>query len=156
MFSHHDFRGSNIMVTEPDDEILFCDLEYSAYGWRGFDFGTILVEWGRTFSEFGKSEKDIQKYPNDETIKGLLKIYVEESIRLLGPKFANNPVNSIDHILREAKLFSLAAIMFLVVFSIKNDVSDGISLPIDKKLFMQWGENAYEGYFYMKEMFGFQ
>ncbi|CAG2181819.1 unnamed protein product, partial [Oppiella nova] len=69
VFSHHDFRGSNIMITEPNDEIILCDFESSSYGYRGSDFGSIALEWGRDSSEFGKPYR---KYPNDETLKALI------------------------------------------------------------------------------------
>jgi choline/ethanolamine kinase len=52
VFCHNDFRGSNIMVTDPNnnnigdkkDRITLCDFEYSSYGYRGYDFGCIFSE----------------------------------------------------------------------------------------------------------------
>ena len=35
VFTHIDFRGTNVMVTELNDQIILCDFEYSSYGYRG-------------------------------------------------------------------------------------------------------------------------
>jgi len=51
VFCHNDFRGSNILIKESqsnNDKVLFCDFEYSSYGFRGFDFGSLFSDWGRT------------------------------------------------------------------------------------------------------------
>ena len=63
-FTHNDFRGSNIMVTEPNDKIILIDFEYSSYGYRGFDFGTLIIEWNLQTSELFRSDMEIlKKYP---------------------------------------------------------------------------------------------
>ncbi|CAG2102429.1 unnamed protein product [Medioppia subpectinata] len=131
VFSHIDFRGSNIMVTEPNDEIILCDLEYSGYGFRGFDFGTILVEWGRGFGDYNT----LTTFPDNTVTEPLIKAYIEESVQIFGEEFGKNEINSYDHILKEAKVFSLAAFMWLILFCLKNDENGG-GLPLNKQVMM--------------------
>ena len=117
-FTHVDFRGSNIMVTEPDDRILLCDFEYSGYGYRGSDFGTIFAEWnGRVWADF----TTLHDFPEDNQIIPFLESYVEESSRLLGESFAKDKRNSFDHLLKEVKLFSLVSNMFFVLLTLKTN-----------------------------------
>ena len=47
VFSHNDFRSSNIMITEPNDEVVICDFEYSTYTYRALDLVQMMSEWGR-------------------------------------------------------------------------------------------------------------
>lgn len=135
VFTHIDFRGSNIMVTEPDDQIVLCDFEYSSYGYRGYDFGTIIGEWGRSMEDMMKSERECQSFPSDATIKELLKPYISESEKIFGKKWSNDSVNSVNHLVSEVKLFTLAAYMFIIVFCLASDEQDN-EIPIDKKIMM--------------------
>jgi thiamine kinase-like enzyme len=136
VFSHIDFRGDNIMATEPHDQIILCDFEYSSYGYRGFDFGSIAVEWNRHIDELFKAENILDKYPNDSQIKAILKPYVEESERIFGKKWSEDTINSMDQLVKEVKLFSMAANMFVVLFAIKNDEKDEKAFPMEKKVMM--------------------
>jgi thiamine kinase-like enzyme len=50
VFCHNHFRGSNILIKQSEsnnERILFCDFEYSSYGFRGIDFGSLFANWGR-------------------------------------------------------------------------------------------------------------
>lgn len=134
VFTHIDFRGSNIMVIEPDDRIVLCDFEYSSYGFRGFDFGTILCEWGRDLHEMTKSEKEVKKFPNDSELKQILQSYVNESEAIHGKGWSQDTKNSMQHLIKEAKIFTLASMMFIMLFCLGSDEDNGI--PLDRKLWM--------------------
>lgn len=128
-FTHVDFRGSNIMITEPDDRIVLCDLEYSCYGFRGVDLGFLFYEWNREIADWVK----YVEYPDDDTVTPFVKAYIEESIRLLGQTFADDPRNSVQHILREAKVFALVSVMFFITMTLKaKDLIIDIGKPFDK------------------------
>ena len=118
IFTHLDFRGSNIMITESDG-IVLCDFEYSCYGYRGFDFGTFFTElgYGRLVDGrvWGQSTQP-HEYPSDETIKQFIGPYIEESIKLKGKQFSEDNRNSIENILKEVKLFSLVGFMWTIMF----------------------------------------
>ncbi|CAG2100036.1 unnamed protein product [Medioppia subpectinata] len=139
VFCHNDFRSSNIMVLEDNDcnaiidkNILFCDYEYSSYGYRGHDFGTLVNEWGRSMEDFKKP----RIYPDNSTLLPLIEMYVKESQRVLGNKFSDNKLNSVEHILKEMKIFALVISMFGVLFCLKQDSRDRDALDMDKKLAM--------------------
>ena len=42
VFTHNDFRSSNLMITEPNDELVVCDFESAGYGYRGNDFNDLM------------------------------------------------------------------------------------------------------------------
>ncbi|CAG2179711.1 unnamed protein product, partial [Oppiella nova] len=84
VFTHNDFRSSNIMVLEDnnnnnndlsDGQVVLCDFEYSSYGFRGHDMGIILSEWGRSISDFAKP----YTFPDDSVLLSLIDIYIKES-----------------------------------------------------------------------------
>ena len=127
-FTHVDFRGSNIMLTETDGMVL-CDFEYSCNDFRGVDFGTLFTEWGREIGTY----LDPWKFTDDHTIKPFIDSYIDESTKLFGEEFASDPRNSFEHILRETKVFSLVGIMFFVLFSLKIKDSVIEDFPFDKK-----------------------
>ena len=135
MFTHLDFRGTNCMVTDPNDEIILCDFEYSCYGYRGFDFGSTMVEWNRKVDELFKSENQLDKYPDDEQIKSLLKPYINESVKILGKRYLEDKINSMEQLVKEAKVFSLVADMFMILFCLKCD-NDEDGVPMEKRLVM--------------------
>ncbi|CAG2180244.1 unnamed protein product [Oppiella nova] len=134
VFCHNDFRGSNIMVTKnnnnSNDEIVLCDFEYSCYGYRGFDLGTILVEWGRSMNDMTK----LHDFLEDSAIESLLQHYIDESVRIFGQKYLENKNNSMDQLLREVKLFVLIGNIFFILFGIQND--DNNEQIMDKKVMM--------------------
>ena len=127
LFSHVDFRSSNVMITESDGMIL-CDFEYSCYGYRGFDFGSMFYEWGQVWGKWSAS----QDFATDDTIKPFIDSYIEESVKLKGKQFSENRSNSFENILKEVKLFSLAACMWTVVFHLPMNESIITEIPFNK------------------------
>jgi thiamine kinase-like enzyme len=123
VFSHNDFGGSNILVIEDkshknfDDSniIKLCDFEYSCYSYRGFDFGTLFENWGRidyqTFSPI----------PSDQFIEEFMKGYLDECCKIYGNNYRNNKLNSMQQLLKETKVFTLAQHMLSVMFSLRID-----------------------------------
>ncbi|CAG2117193.1 unnamed protein product [Medioppia subpectinata] len=86
VFSHNDFRGPNIMVREIDQNndqsiaIAFCDFEYSCYAYRGFDFGAIFEDWGRTDAQ------EVCGRVSDFEIEQFMIGYLDENIKIHGLK----------------------------------------------------------------------
>ena len=130
-FTHVDFRGSNIMVTETDG-IVLCDFEYSCYGFRGFDFGSILLDWNRERVDWDKP----LEIPEDDVISHMIEIYIEKSVRLKGKVFGEDPRNSLEHMLREVKVFALMGMMFFLLFKYKMDCAIVPTIPFDKTRLM--------------------
>ena len=128
MFTHSDFRSSNIMVTESDG-IVICDYEYSCYSYRGCDFGTIFADWGQSWEEV----KTVQEFASDHTLKPFIDAYINELIKLNGEKFREDQRNSVQHILKEGKVFALVSYMFFILLTLKANESVFANIPFDKK-----------------------
>ena len=127
VFSHNDFRGCNVMITETDG-ILLCDFEVSCYGFRGFDFGAFFIEWDRSWGDWDMTVE----FPSDETLKPFINAYIEESVKLKGKAFIEDERNSLQHILKEVKVLSLAELMFLIVLFLQLQDSFINGIPLDK------------------------
>ncbi|CAG2174543.1 unnamed protein product [Oppiella nova] len=101
VFTHNDFRSSNILIVEDRDEseaqVVFCDFDGSGYGYRGQDFGSIMFEWGRTWD----SMQDLHTFPDDTTIILIIECYNRESERIYGTEYSANPRNSVKQMLIE-------------------------------------------------------
>jgi thiamine kinase-like enzyme len=140
VFCHNDFRGSNIMATESNnyndsenDKIILCDFEYSSYGFRGLDFGTIFAEWGKSWSDFLKPHD----FPDDSLIKPFILTYIEESVKIHDKEYSENKLNSVEQILKEVKVFTLVSNLFDVTIILKFDESLD-DIPLNKKRSMVW------------------
>ena len=133
-FSHNDFLSNNIMIVDNDDKrdsnIVLCDFEYSSYGYRGQDFGSIISEWGRSWNQF---DYDLYKFPEDSTIKELIGFYVKESDKILGKSYSENEINSLEQILKEVKLFALIQTLFIVLLCLKDNDDIKETFPVDPK-----------------------
>jgi ethanolamine kinase len=132
LFCHNDFHGANILVTQPsnnsDEKIVLCDFEYSGYSYRGLDFGTLFIEWGRDANEFMK----IGDFPNECVTKVFFDEYIAESVKIVGNKYSAKESNSIEHLTREAKIFSLVQNLIFVVYLLKTDET-ALGEEFDKK-----------------------
>lgn len=110
VFSHNDFRGSNILVTQPGKQVYVCDIEYSRYGPRAMDMATILVEWGRELFDF-----EVRQLPSDSVIEHFIEAYRREMERLQ-PGYLKSPKNSVEVIKKEVKIFFMLHRIFLLTF----------------------------------------
>ena len=117
-FIHGDVRGANIMITESDG-IVFCDFELASYGYRGFDFGTLFCEWGRSWGQW----EDPHQFPSDDIFKIFINTYIKESVKLKGKQFNEDNRNSFEHILKELKIFTLVGYMWIVMFLLAKNES---------------------------------
>ena len=132
VFTHNDFRSSNLMITEPNDEQIVCDFEIAGYGYRGHDFVALMREWDRNPFDFISIDG---LPPEDSVFKPIIEMYIEESVKIFGESYSQNGINSLESLLKEIKTFLLNSILFGVIFMIKNDENDG-ELPFNRKLCM--------------------
>ena len=128
VFCHHDFRGGNILVTEPDHKVKIIDLEYCGYGQRGYDMGTFFTEWG-TAELF---EEMPTLLPPQEAVEQFCRYYLEAFDRLV-PGYSSKPENSLDRVVKEAKLFYAVQNMFFMTSMIRKEDSIIPSIPFDPK-----------------------
>ena len=137
VFTHNDYRSSNLLITEPNNELVVCDFEYGGYGHRGHDFLNIMREWGRNPFDF----KDMANLPPEDSLfRPFIEIYVEECIRISGKSYSENEINSVDHILKEAKIYLLNGTLFFTIFLLKNDENND-ELPTNRRVSMVCSEN---------------
>ena len=118
VFTHNDYRSLNLMITEPNDELIVCDFDISCYGYRGNDFVYLIRDW-RPRDE---SYKVMEGIPcEDSVLSPLLHIYLKEMQRIVGKDYFENEINSVEHLIREVKVFSLFQILVTCVYTLKME-----------------------------------
>ena len=169
VFVHNDYRSSNLLITEPNDELIVCDYDFSGYCYRGLDFVPLMREWGRYQFE----TKQIEGLPvEDSDFIPMIEIYVKQMERIKGKSYSQNKINSVDHILKEMKIFHLFRKVFGTVWCLKIDEKEDnyhlskkvcmVNIKAIKNLFilkyfgLPWQETAeriFEDYFKLKKLF---
>ncbi|XP_054157361.1 choline/ethanolamine kinase-like, partial [Oppia nitens] len=148
-FTHNDFKSDNIMVigNECDvnsnlisNRLLFCDFEYSGYGLRGYDFGTLFAEWNRCLPN---DYKNLQKFPDDNQLKPFVDEYYRESVRLAGSGFATDSRNSYQNIVNEIKVFTLVSNIFMTIATLAFDVHNCPEMPFLTKSVLMISANQH-------------
>lgn len=127
VFSHNDFLGTNMLITEPDGKLLLIDLEYSTYGCRGFDIGVFMYQFGLEPNEYFKFDM-----PSDEVIKQFIQFYINECEKVF-VGYSKKSTNSLDAILHETKLCMLTYFMFWTSFFMFQQENVIKAIPVDIK-----------------------
>ena len=117
VFTHSDFRSSNILVSKSGD-IKLVDLEYCYYGYRSTDMCTLLMEWDK---ENGLDFTDV-KLPKDEAIETFVRYYLEECDRIQSG-YSAKPENSVSRMVQEIKFYFLMHLMMIICFFLKQKES---------------------------------
>ena len=105
VFSHNDFRFGNTMITE-DDGIIIGDYDVTAYFNRGFDFATY-------FTDFFKLDGKELGFKDVSIVRSFVGKYMIERA-LINLRFFENDINSMEHILKEIKVFALVYSVFII------------------------------------------
>ncbi|CAG2162907.1 unnamed protein product [Oppiella nova] len=127
VFSHNDFRGGNVLVTEGSGLVL-TDFDHSSYGWRGFDFGEF-------FASFITETDDLSKgFPMESTIRSFVEYYKTECQQWFGSDYGLKVYNSTEYMVNEIKFFVLFNYLFVISCFVLNDMRDG--LPMDERAIM--------------------
>ncbi|CAG2177472.1 unnamed protein product, partial [Oppiella nova] len=142
VFSHNDLYSPNVLVldnkTASGDQLVICDFEYSSYGFRGTDLGTVINEWGRLWND----SLSVHTFADDSAIKQLLQYYVSENEIIFGKSWSQNQMNSTEQLLKEVKLFALVWKMHIILLCLKTDEAND-DFPMDKKLLVHLAEKEY-------------
>ncbi|XP_054157317.1 choline kinase A2-like [Oppia nitens] len=150
VFNHCDYRSSNLLVTESADKtdgpIVVCDFEYGSYGFRGFDFKSLIQEWGRKPFDYSVDGLPLE----DSVLRPLVEIYVNECEKIFGKQFTANEINSVDHIINEINLLHLFSLLFLTIFFIKMDLEDKSDIKTNPFLF---AETFLKNYLVLKQRY---
>ena len=120
VFCHNDIRNSNTLVCEEDcdedEKLLFCDFEWSGYGWRGFDLAHLFAEWQRNEFNIG-----IPLMPSDSEIEWFLKNYIEQFSKTNGDQIYQDHRNHINFLIKETKTFMLVIYIYFILISMYID-----------------------------------
>ena len=117
VFCHNDYRSSNLLFTEPNNQLVVCDFDLSGYDYRGIEFSMMMREWKN--KHFFLNMKNIEGLPLGSQIKPFIEIYVDECERIHGKSFRENANNSVEHILKEAKIFLMLTYLFFSIMQMK-------------------------------------
>ena len=85
--------------------LLWLTMSFLRYGFRGMDMVNIVKEWGNDNAFFDR--QNLYYPPEDSVLKHLLLYYYDESVRIYGQEFSDNPLNSVEHLIKELKVFWL-------------------------------------------------
>ncbi|CAG2164693.1 unnamed protein product [Oppiella nova] len=125
VYSHNDIFTGNILVNNKIDDksannVILIDFEYSGHFYRGSDLGFFVNEFGRSSNWLDRQDVPLA---HDIWIQMFLTHYLNESIEIHGKEFADRVENSMQYLLRETKLFSLIAEMFIIFFMLYTNES---------------------------------
>ena len=127
VFNHNDFRGNNIMVLKDSEEILFCDFEYSSYGFRGYDLASFLMEWDRNFLNFEDTS-----LPSDDVVEKFIQFYIE-GWEQIDPGYSTREENSCQKIMNETKIGYLFVLIHIMGVTLHQKEEIIASLQFDPK-----------------------
>src|SRR5699024_8669503 len=85
-------------------ELFLVDFDYATYNYRGYDLGRYFSNYRHEEDMFGN-----EGFPADEEMNLFLDAYREECGRLQGDHYLQAEINSIEQLIKEAKVFALKA-----------------------------------------------
>lgn len=152
VFSHSDFNRGNRLVKEVKDdsgvtikkEIYLVDFDYSTYNYRGYDLGRYFSNYRHTDDMFGN-----EGFPTDEQMGLFLNEYRLECAKVQGDHYLKLEINSLEQLIKEAKVFLLNALTIdyffcLMMYSL-NPTGE------KKEYFLKSAKNRYAAFKEIKE-----
>ncbi|XP_015787750.1 choline/ethanolamine kinase [Tetranychus urticae] len=119
--------GSKNQLTKSllEPNLIFIDFEYCAYNYRGHDIANHFNEWTMDYSapEFPHFYYNPQDYPSETQRR----FFVKEYIKAIDKSNLNPEIDTEDHILREAEIFTLASHFLWILWSIDHGYSSKIA-----------------------------
>lgn len=129
LFCHNDLQEGNILFMDgpgsKEENMVFIDYEYCAYNYRGFDIANHFCEWMYDYSY--PEHPYFKALPDDYPSVAHQRLFIE---RYLATYHACRPasqepeppesLSTVDHVLHEARVFTLASHLFWTLWSIFN------------------------------------
>ncbi|KAL3178051.1 hypothetical protein MRX96_038589 [Rhipicephalus microplus] len=129
VFCHNDLQEGNILFMDgpgpKEENMVFIDYEYCAYNYRGFDIANHFCEWMYDYSypEHPYFKALPGDYPSVEHQRLFIARYLTTYTKCLAltnePKQPPN-MCTVDYVLHEARVFTLASHLFWTLWSIFN------------------------------------
>ncbi|XP_040360619.1 choline/ethanolamine kinase isoform X2 [Ixodes scapularis] len=155
VFCHNDLQEGNILFMEgpgpKEDNMVFIDYEYCAYNYRGFDIGNHFCEWMYDYSypEHPYFKVLPHDYPRLEHQREFVSHYLRsyKMCQTLKPE-DNTPgaINTVEHVLKEAHMFTLASHLMWTLWSIFNAHTSKIKFG-----YWEYGQARLESYLKLKQ-----
>jgi len=146
VLSHCDFNRGNILIQENGDklDLFFIDFDFTSHNFRGMDFGRYFSSWRHKDPHFG-----CEPFPTDQQMIPFIDAYIKESNRLTGNAFSKSEFNTREHLIKEAKLFTLVGLILDVTFCLWKISMD--NTIVDE--FLEKAERRFTFYLSLKERF---
>ena len=120
-----------VIDDQPNHEsLLVCDFEEASYGPRGLDMGYFFGDWGKDGFEI-----DDWRMPTDHEIAKFVRFYLEQFDQLR-PGFSNQPKNSVERLVCEAKVGLLVFTFFSTPFLLAHGegLADGLGFDVKEHI----------------------
>src|SRR5699024_7602812 len=88
------------------------DFEHGTYGCRGYDIGVFHLQWGVEPQDY-----DRFSMPDDSVMINFIRLYIEGCDHIC-PGYSCKAENSVEAILREAKLYMIVYFFFWTIFNL--------------------------------------
>ena len=105
VFGHNDFRIGNILLTE-DSGLLLSDFDHSFFGYRALDFASM-------FANFYTTDEQRLGFKDETVVTEFIASYVKQCQQICGKEYSDNKHNSVEHIIKETKLFLMVYQLFI-------------------------------------------
>ena len=145
VFCHNDLLAGNILVrgesvenNNEQREIVFVDVEYSNYNYRGFDIGN-------HFCEFSGFDYDMfeEKWPSKNQQYLFLHAYLEKEKELIG----DESTDSVDDLYAEVNQYALGSHLFWGLWAIIQARHSPINFD-----YLKYAKGRFTAYFIAKEL----
>lgn len=111
VFTHGDFNRGNRLVKQEDKvdgiankQIYLVDFDYSTYNYRGYDIARYFSNYRHVDDMFGD-----EGFPTDQEMSLFLEEYRQECAQVQGDSYLQQQINSLQQLIKEAKVFVLNA-----------------------------------------------
>jgi len=148
VFSHNDLQEGNLILDEENDKLQVIDYEYSAYNFRGFDFGNHFCEH---YIDYQVTEApyfviDRSRYPSIEHQRRFLSTYLDKAQELRAAKNQAADDTTVDHLYLEAQYFMMASSVMWAIWSLIQSVKSDIAFG-----YLEYAHARFTDYHLQKE-----
>jgi len=167
VFCHNDLLNNNILVLDKTSDVLFIDVEYGNYNFRGFDIGNLFAEATLDYSFPTPPYYEVceKNYPSSEDILDFIRYYLVFNNGLV--KDSNDDVlddeklfaeyetilssqpeyrNLVDNLIKQVKVGSMLSHYYWCVWGVIMSKNPDIDFD-----YIQFCRHKYNGYMKFKE-----
>ena len=113
VFGYGDCRVGNILVTEDEGTVL-TDFDIAGYYYRGWDFCSFFID-------FYTITDNKLEFKDESIVTEFIASYVKQCEEIHGKEYSANEQNSVQHIMKETKLFTMVYQLSVGRFFVSED-----------------------------------